>query len=100
MGVWDDTVIAVITEFGRRNYENGSEGTDHGHAFCELLIGGAVRGGVYGPDLAESDLTSEYPSYDVDFRAIYKEVLQGHLGADPAPVFPEALERSVTLGVV
>jgi uncharacterized protein (DUF1501 family) len=100
MGVWDRTVICLITEFGRRNYGNGSGGTDHGHAFAEILIGGAVNGGMYGPDLVESDLTVEYPSYAVDFRSIYKEVLADHLGADPAAVFPEPQETDVTLGLV
>ncbi len=100
MGVWDSTVIAVITEFGRRNYVNGSAGTDHGHAFTEMLIGGAVRGGVYGPDLVDADINLEYPAYAVDFRSIYKEVLQVHMGADPAPVFPETLPIETTLGVV
>jgi uncharacterized protein (DUF1501 family) len=100
MQVWDRTVICLITEFGRRNYGNGSGGTDHGHAFAEILIGGAVNGGMYGPDLVESDLTVEYPSYAVDFRSIYKEVLADHLGADPAAVFPEPQETDVTLGLV
>jgi uncharacterized protein (DUF1501 family) len=100
MGVWSDTVVVVITEFGRRSYENGSAGTDHGHAFCELLVGGPVKGGVHGPDLVNADINAEYPSYAVDFRTPYKEVLANHLGADPAPVFPEPLEKTVTLGIV
>jgi uncharacterized protein (DUF1501 family) len=100
MGVWNDTVIAVITEFGRRSYQNGSAGTDHGHAFCELLVGGAVKGGVYGPDLVNADINAEYPSYAVDFRSIYMEALANHLGADPAPVFPEPLEKTVNLGIL
>jgi uncharacterized protein (DUF1501 family) len=100
LGVWDDMVIAVVTEFGRRNFRNGSSGTDHGHAFCEVLIGGAVNGGTYGPDLVEADIEKNYPSYEVDFRSIYKEVIDKHLGNDPDPVFPEALEKNVVLGVV
>ncbi len=100
MGVWNDTVIAVITEFGRRSYENGSAGTDHGHAYCELLIGGPVRGGVHGPELVNADINAEYPSYAVDFRSIYMEALANHLGADPAPVFPEPLEKTVNLGIL
>lgn len=100
MGVWNDTVVLVITEFGRRNYVNGSSGTDHGHAFAALLTGGAVRGGVRGPLLTDADLTSEYPTYGVDFRSIYKEILDGHMDANPAPVFPEALEMETTLGIV
>ncbi|MCA8939776.1 MAG: DUF1501 domain-containing protein, partial [Planctomycetes bacterium] len=31
MGVWDDMAIVIFSEFGRRNFQNGSEGTDHGH---------------------------------------------------------------------
>jgi uncharacterized protein (DUF1501 family) len=100
MGVWDRTAIVLITEFGRRNYSNGSGGTDHGHAFAEIVIGGAVTGGMYGPDLVESDLTAEYPAYAVDFRSIYKEILADHLGADPAQVFPEPQETDTTLGFV
>ncbi len=98
--VWNRTAIYVLTEFGRRNYENGSIGTDHGHAFSALVIGGGVRGGTYGPDLEEADLAGEYLSYEVDFRSIYKDILQDHLGADPAPVFPEPLEKNVTLGLI
>lgn len=100
MGVWQDTVIVVLTEFGRRNYVNGSSGTDHGHAFCELVLGGPVRGGAKGPDLVDADLLAEYPSYAVDFRSVYTELLQDHLGVDPSPVFPEALEKNVTLDLV
>jgi uncharacterized protein (DUF1501 family) len=98
LGVWDRTAIYVLTEFGRRNYINGSDGTDHGHAFTALVVGGGVKGGVYGPDLVEADLLSEYPSYEVDFRKIYKELLANHLASDPAPVFPEALEKNADLG--
>jgi len=100
MGTWNDMVVAVITEFGRRNYVNGSAGTDHGHGFTMLLAGGAVRGGVRGPDLTDADLNAEYPSYAVDFRSIYKEILNHHMGFDPAPVFPETLPIDTTLGIV
>jgi uncharacterized protein (DUF1501 family) len=100
MGVWNDMAVAVITEFGRRNYVNGSSGTDHGHAYTLLLVGGAVNGGVKGPDLVDADLNSEYPQYAVDFRSIYKEVLDDLMGFDPGPVFPEALAIENTLGIV
>jgi uncharacterized protein (DUF1501 family) len=100
MNVWNDTVILVITEFGRRNYVNGSAGTDHGHAYTALVLGGAVQGGVFGPNLTDADLNSEYASYAVDFRSIYKEILADHMGFDPAPVFPEALVIENSLGLV
>src|SRR5204862_4078921 len=43
--VWSDTVVVVVTEFGRTAHENGTEGTDHGTATMALLLGGAVKGG-------------------------------------------------------
>jgi uncharacterized protein (DUF1501 family) len=42
---WRDTVVAVVTEFGRTARINGSDGTDHGTGTIALLAGGAVRGG-------------------------------------------------------
>ncbi len=90
MGLWEDTVIAVVTEFGRRNEVNGSDGTDHGHAWCELLVGGGVRGGAYGPELVDGDITSGYPVHAVDFREVYYEILRDHMGAgDLDYVLPE-----------
>ncbi len=100
MGVWEDMVLCVITEFGRRNFVNGSDGTDHGHAYCELLIGGGVQGGAYGPDLTEADLNRNYPLHAVDFRDVYAEVLDGHMGAgDLDYVLPENTTAS-PLGLV
>jgi uncharacterized protein (DUF1501 family) len=100
MNVWNDTVILVITEFGRRNYVNGSAGTDHGHAFTALVLGGAVQGGVKGPHLTEADLNTEWASYAVDFRSIYKEILADHMGLEPTPVFPEPLAIENSLGLL
>jgi len=47
-----------MTEFGRRSYENGSLGTDHGRAFAVLAMGNGINGGkVHGkwPGLAEDE---------------------------------------------
>ncbi len=83
MGQWNNVVIALFTEFGRRNYENGSVGTDHGAAWTEMLIGGGVNGGVYGPSIADADIAApkEYLTYGVDFRDVCKEIVNDHLGA-------------------
>lgn len=103
LGIWDDVVVLVITEFGRRTFVNGSAGTDHGHAYTGLVVGGAVSGGSsYGPALTDADLTRSqgYPGYAVDFRSIYKELISDHLGADAAEVFPEPLAIEQTLGLI
>lgn len=42
-------IVLTMTEFGRTIRQNGSGGTDHGHASCLFLAGGPVKGGkVYG----------------------------------------------------
>jgi uncharacterized protein (DUF1501 family) len=103
LGTWNDVAIVVITEFGRRNAFNGS-GTDHGHAFASLVLGGNINGGASkGPDLVASDLATSgtgYLSYAVDFRSLYKELIQKHMGNDPAPVFPEPLEINGYVGLM
>ena len=65
----------TYSEFGRRAAENDSGGTDHGTAAPHLLLGGQVRGGLYGdaPDL--SNLFDGDPEYTVDYRGLYQEVL-------------------------
>jgi len=94
MGTWNDTAIVVITEFGRRNYENGSLGTDHGHGACVLVVGGSssgggtVIGGMYGV-LTVADINDDHLPYVHDYRDVYRELLQGHLGNSPGPIFTE-----------
>ncbi len=82
---YQDTVIIVMSEFGRTVRENGNGGTDHGHGNAMWVAGGKVHGGkVYGnwPGLAEADL---YQGRDLavttDFRAVLSVVIRRHLGA-------------------
>jgi uncharacterized protein (DUF1501 family) len=42
---WDNTVVVVVSEFGRTFRENGNHGTDHGHGTVYWVLGGAVNGG-------------------------------------------------------
>src|SRR5262249_19882594 len=42
---WRETVVAVVTEFGRTARINGTDGTDHGTATVALIAGGALKGG-------------------------------------------------------
>ena len=81
---WDQTVVLVVTEFGRTVAANGTGGTDHGTAGAAFLAGPAVAGGrVAGdwPGLAQQAL---FEGRDlrptVDLRAVFKAVLRDHLG--------------------
>ncbi|HEX9106769.1 MAG TPA: DUF1501 domain-containing protein, partial [Longimicrobiales bacterium] len=101
-----DVVVLTMSEFGRTVAENGSGGTDHGHANCMMVLGGDVRGGkVYGqwPGLEPEQL---YEGRDLavttDFRDIFAEITSRHLGARQLErVFPGyALDEKRFRGVL
>lgn len=101
MGIWQNCVVAVISEFGRRNFENGSSGTDHGGATCMILTGGAIVPGEHGVAPSDLDLAQSVLPYAVDFRAVYGQILRDHLGlADAAAVFAEPFTSPVAVDVV
>jgi uncharacterized protein (DUF1501 family) len=91
-GLATDTTVIVFSEFGRRISENGSAGTDHGAAGVMMVLGGAVRGGLYGTaaTLAPGHPTLENNSGDVrhetDFRAVYARLLDQWLGVNSVPI--------------
>jgi uncharacterized protein (DUF1501 family) len=83
----DKRVLTMtFSEFGRRVAENASRGTDHGEAAPVFLIGGGVKGGLYGehPDLAQ--LSMGNLPFTTDFRAVYATVLERWLGRPSAPI--------------
>ena len=92
---YKETVIVVMSEFGRTVRENGNGGTDHGHGNAMWVMGGSVRGGkVYGdcPGLAEDQLFEgrDLP-VTTDFRDVCAAVLRAHIGLSTtqlAHVFP------------
>jgi uncharacterized protein (DUF1501 family) len=99
-GVWDTTVVLVMTEFGRTVAMNGTQGTDHGTGGAAFLFGGAVKGGrVYAdwPGLRTNDLLEGRDlKPTTDLRAIMKGVLAEHVGV-PEPhlervVFPDSAD--------
>src|SRR5499426_3365918 len=95
---WRETVVAVITEFGRTARINGTDGTDHGTGTVALLAGGALRGGrivADWPGLKEANLHEKRDlKPTTDLRAVLKGLLKDHLRVDEAAlaskVFPES----------
>lgn len=81
----EDVVILTMSEFGRTVAENGSGGTDHGHANCMLALGGSVKGGRILGDWPGLERELLYQGRDLavttDFRDVFSEVVSGHLGA-------------------
>ena len=105
---WRETVVAVVTEFGRTAQINGTAGTDHGTATVALLAGGALKGGrviADWPGVAEAQL---YEGRDLkptmDLRAALKGVLRDHLRVPDAAltktVFPGSDGIQATSGLL
>ena len=79
----DDVVVVTMSEFGRTVRQNGTGGTDHGHANVMLVMGAPVRGGkVYGawPGLAAGQLNEDRDlKVTTDFRQVLSEAAAGTL---------------------
>ena len=77
IGRWESTLMMTYCEFGRRPKENMSGGTDHGTANAHFVLGGRVKGGMYGlpPALTQLDGNGNLP-FAVDFRDLYATALE------------------------
>jgi uncharacterized protein (DUF1501 family) len=101
-GLLGDTLILSFSEFGRRITENGSQGTDHGAASAMLVLGGRVKGGLYGtaPNLNTDprNPTLENSAGDVhfetDFRSVYAQIIDNWLGASSASILGGSFQKS------
>ena len=91
----ENITLVTMSEFGRTAHENGTGGTDHGHANAMFVLGGRVNGGkVYGkwPGLANEQLNQGRDlALTTDYRAVLGEVVTNTIGArDLEKVFPGA----------
>jgi uncharacterized protein (DUF1501 family) len=96
-GKADSVMIMSWSEFGRRVGENGSNGTDHGTATPQFIIGNGIKGGHWGDPVSLTDLANGNLKFTTDFRSVYSTVMDGWLGA-PAEKLLGA--RYPTLGFV
>ena len=88
-----DVSVVTMSEFGRTARENGSRGTDHGHANVMFAFGGGIRGGrVHGewPGLEQEQLYEQRDlQLTTDFRDVLGELVVRHLGnSGVTSVFP------------
>jgi uncharacterized protein (DUF1501 family) len=94
----ENITLVTMSEFGRTAHENGTGGTDHGHANAMFVLGGHVKGGkVYGkwPGLANEQLNQGRDlALTTDYRAVLGEVVTSTIGArDLEKIFPGASLR-------
>jgi len=94
---WANTVVVVVSEFGRTFRENGNQGTDHGHGSVYWVLGGSLQGGrIAGEQVRVGASTlfqqRDYPVLN-DYRAVLAGLfrrLWGLSGAQLDRVFPLA----------
>ena len=105
---WRETVVAVITEFGRTARINGTDGTDHGTGTAAILIGGALKGGrviADWPGLRDGDLHERRDlKPTTDLRAVLKGLLRDHVRVDETAlatkVFPDSVAVKPLAGLL
>jgi uncharacterized protein (DUF1501 family) len=95
----ENVTLVTMSEFGRTARQNGTGGTDHGHANAMFVLGGNVKGGkVYGrwPGLADHELNEGRDlAVTTDFRQVLGEAVSKTIGANNLDlVFPGAKLRS------
>jgi len=87
---WKDTVVIVVSEFGRTFRENGNRGTDHGHGSVYWVMGGSVQGGkVRGEQVRLEQATlfqnRDYPVLN-EYRAMFGGLLSRMYGLNAGQV--------------
>jgi uncharacterized protein (DUF1501 family) len=104
-GEWNNTVVVVLSEFGRTFRENGNRGTDHGHGTVYWILGGSIAGGRIAGEqqrLERADLFQDrdYPVLN-DYRAVLGGLFRSMWSMTPGQlerVFPQA--QSIDLKLV
>jgi uncharacterized protein (DUF1501 family) len=81
---WDNTVVVVISEFGRTFRENGDKGTDHGHGSVYWVLGGGIKGGRLAGEQVPVDQQHLFQNRDypvlTDYRAMFGGLFQRMYG--------------------
>jgi uncharacterized protein (DUF1501 family) len=101
---WNNTLVVVISEFGRTFRENGNKGTDHGHGSVYWVLGGAVKGGRLAGEQVKVSQASLFQNRDypvlTDYRMMFGGLFQRIYGLDRAAlekIFPGAAPRDLAL---
>jgi uncharacterized protein (DUF1501 family) len=93
VGLWNQVTVLLISEFGRTARENGSKGTDHGHATTYLMTGGSVNGGqVVGSLVQPGDFQRGNNSFPVSvpLPSIVSQISE-KLGVARNRIYPDSV---------
>jgi uncharacterized protein (DUF1501 family) len=94
---WNNTVVVVVSEFGRTFRENGNRGTDHGHGTVHWVLGGSISGGRICGEQQRVTQATLFQNRDFPVLNDYRSVLGGLFRslwdlspAQSAGIFPQA----------
>jgi uncharacterized protein (DUF1501 family) len=88
IGRWDETLVATYDEFGRSPVENEDRGTHHGLGTTHFVMGGRVKGGLFGePPPVERVHQVGGPAPSVDARRLWTSVVERWWGGDASRLF-------------
>jgi len=101
---WRDTVVVVVSEFGRTFRENGNRGTDHGHGTVYWVLGGSIKGGRIAGEQVKLTQPALFQNRDYPVINEYRAVLGGLFArmyglndAQLERIFPGARARDLML---
>jgi uncharacterized protein (DUF1501 family) len=101
---WHNTVVVVISEFGRTFHENGNRGTDHGHGSVYWVLGGGIKGGRLVGEQVPVDQAHLFQNRDhpvlTDYRGLFGGLFQRMYGLDQTGlqrVFAAVEPKNLTL---
>jgi uncharacterized protein (DUF1501 family) len=84
----DSVLVMTFSEFGRTLSESGRRGTNHGAAAPMFMIGGKVKGGLWGAHPSLTDIEADAPKFHTDFRRVYATVLERWLNLKSEKILP------------
>jgi uncharacterized protein (DUF1501 family) len=101
---WNETVVVVLSEFGRTFRENGDRGTDHGHGSVYWVMGGGLKGGRLVGEEVKVEQKSLFQNRDFpvlnEYRAVLAGLFRGIYGLQAdrlAKVFPAVQPKDLAL---
>jgi uncharacterized protein (DUF1501 family) len=103
-GEWRNTVVAIVSEFGRTFRENGNKGTDHGHGSVYWVLGGSLNGGRIAGEQTKVERANLFQDRDYpvlnEYRAILGGLFTSMWGLSPDQVqrvFPNSTPANLNL---
>lgn len=74
---WRNTVVVVVSEFGRTFRENGNRGTDHGHGTVYWVLGGGIRGNQIAGEQVKVEQKTLFQNRDYPVLNEYRAIFAG-----------------------